>query len=72
MATSTPGAAETDIEAAQVANTTGVTPEGIQSTLREKLEAQVVEVEDISGISLSTSTFSMSCWVEYMLMRCIF
>ena len=50
MANVTPGAAETDVEAAQVANTTGVTPEGIQSTLREKLEAQVVEVDDISGI----------------------
>ena len=52
MANVTSGAAETDVAATQVANTTGVTPEGIQSTLREKLEAQVVEVDDISGSDL--------------------
>ena len=28
----------------------GVTPEGIKATLREKLEATYVEIEDMSGI----------------------
>lgn len=43
------GAAETDTQAAQVANTTGITPKSLKSTLTEKLAAQHVDVMDISG-----------------------
>lgn len=44
-------AAETDSQAANVANSSGITPSSLQSTLTEKLEAQYVSVEDISGES---------------------
>lgn len=43
--------AETDTQAAAVANTSGITPASIKTTLTEKLEAQHVEIDDISGIS---------------------
>ena len=42
-------AAETDTQASQVANTSGVTPESLQATLKSKLEAQKAEIVDISG-----------------------
>lgn len=42
--------AETDTQAAVVANTSGITPTSIKTTLTEKLEAQHVEIDDISGI----------------------
>ena len=45
------GAAETDVPAAAVANTSGITPSSLKSTLTEKLEAEHVDVEDISGRS---------------------
>ncbi|MCJ1471646.1 hypothetical protein MMC13_000286 [Lambiella insularis] len=41
--------AETDLKAAKVANASGITPESLRSTLAEKLEAQHVAIEDISG-----------------------
>ena len=44
-----PSAAETDTQAAAVANTSGVTPASLQKTLTEKLEAQHVDIEDMSG-----------------------
>ena len=52
------GAAETDTQAAQVANTTGITPESLKSTLAEKLAAQHVDVMDISGTSRRKSLIS--------------
>ena len=42
-------AAETDAQAAEVANDAGITPASLISTLTEKLEALYVDVEDISG-----------------------
>lgn len=48
----TPGAAETDTEAAAIANSSGITPQTLSATLREKLEASHVDINDISGIHL--------------------
>lgn len=42
-------AAETDAQAAEVANTSGITPASLSSTLTERLEALYVDVTDISG-----------------------
>lgn len=42
-------AAETDSQASEVANTSGVTPDTLEATLKSKLEAQKAEVIDISG-----------------------
>lgn len=42
--------ARTDAEAEANQNTSGVTPETIQTTLKEKLEAQHVDIADLSGI----------------------
>ncbi len=44
-----PGAAETDTQAGNVARTTGITPESLSHTLKEKLEAKHVDIEDMSG-----------------------
>lgn len=44
------GAAETDDQAANVANSSGVTSSSLKSTLTERLEAEYVDVEDISGM----------------------
>ena len=43
-------AAETDSQAAVVANTSGVTPDSLEATLKSKLEAEKAEVIDISGL----------------------
>lgn len=45
-------ATETNVQAAQVANASGITPASLKSTLTEKLEAVYVDVEDISGTLL--------------------
>lgn len=42
-------AAETDAQATEAANTSGITPVSLRLTLTEKLEALYVDVEDISG-----------------------
>ena len=42
-------AAETDGQAPSVASNSGITPASLESALTEKLEAQFVNVEDISG-----------------------
>ena len=42
-------AAETDTQAAQVAKSSGITPASLKTTLTQKLDAQFVDVEDISG-----------------------
>ncbi|MCJ1287688.1 hypothetical protein MMC26_007040 [Xylographa opegraphella] len=41
--------AETDAQAAELANTSGITPTSLQKTLTEKLDAEHVTIEDISG-----------------------
>lgn len=46
---SAPSAAETDTQAETVANTSGVTTESLQRTITEKLEAEHVDIEDMSG-----------------------
>ncbi|KAL8722677.1 MAG: hypothetical protein Q9225_000909 [Loekoesia sp. 1 TL-2023] len=43
------GAAETDTQAEKVANTSGITVSSLQQTLKEKVGAEYVEIEDISG-----------------------
>lgn len=45
----TMSAAKTDGQAAEVANNSGITPISLQLSLTEKLKAQHVYVEDISG-----------------------
>ena len=42
-------AAETDTQAAAIANTSGITPESMKATLTDKLQAQLVEIRDESG-----------------------
>ncbi|KAL9629154.1 MAG: hypothetical protein Q9164_007000 [Protoblastenia rupestris] len=49
LAADAPKAAETDAQAEAVANTTGVTPESLQKALKEKLAAQHVDIDDMSG-----------------------
>lgn len=46
---SAPQAAETDTQAADVANTTGVTSESIKKALESGVGAQHVDIEDMSG-----------------------
>lgn len=59
---SAPQAAETDAQAAQVASQTGVTAASIQKKLEDAVGAQHVDIEDMSGASisclLSAETFS--------------
>ncbi|KAI4127610.1 MAG: hypothetical protein LQ338_003105, partial [Usnochroma carphineum] len=43
------GAAETDTQAENAAKTSGITPSSLQNTLREKLQAEYVDIEDMSG-----------------------
>jgi hypothetical protein len=45
--------AETDVQAAEIAASAGITPRSIKATLTEKLQAQHVDVEDISGMCRS-------------------
>lgn len=45
--------ARTDDEAAANQNTSGVTPETIRATLKEKLEAQHVDIADLSGTDIA-------------------
>ena len=42
-------AAETDTQAAEAANTSGITPASLTTTLTEKLEAKHVDINDMSG-----------------------
>ena len=42
-------AAETDAQAAAVANTSGITPDTLRAMLEVKLSAEKVFVEDVSG-----------------------
>ncbi|KAL8642015.1 MAG: hypothetical protein Q9228_001248 [Teloschistes exilis] len=43
------GAAETDTQATTTANTSGITASSIQEALKEKLQAEYVDIEDMSG-----------------------
>ena len=45
-------AAETDTQAENVANTSGITPDSLKQTLKEKLQANHVDINDMSGESL--------------------
>ncbi|KAI4109246.1 MAG: hypothetical protein L6R37_000677 [Teloschistes peruensis] len=47
------GAAETDTQAATTANTSGITASSIQEALKEKLQAEHVDIEDMSGTHFS-------------------
>ena len=54
---STAGPADTDTEAAAAAdadanNTSGITAQSLTATLREKLEASHVDINDISGMDI--------------------
>ena len=51
---SAPKAAETDTQAEQMANLTGVTADSIQKKLQEGVQAQHVDIEDMSGRILPT------------------
>ena len=42
--------ARTDTEAALNANSSGITPTSLKATSTQKLEAQYVDIEDMSGI----------------------
>ena len=46
---SAPSAAETDTQAENVANTSGITTESLRKTITDKLEAKHVDIEDMSG-----------------------
>lgn len=52
--------ARTDAEAEANQNTSGITPESIQTTLKDKLEARHVDIADLSGTHprLGASPFS--------------
>ncbi|MCJ1362259.1 hypothetical protein MMC16_001361 [Acarospora aff. strigata] len=41
--------ARTDTEAASNANSSGITPTSLKATLTQKLEAQYIDIEDMSG-----------------------
>ncbi|KAL8768450.1 MAG: hypothetical protein Q9209_005356 [Squamulea sp. 1 TL-2023] len=43
------GAAETDTQAADAASTSGITVSSLKKTLKEKLGAEHVDIEDMSG-----------------------
>jgi hypothetical protein len=49
-------AAATDTQAAVEADASGVTPESITATLKSKLDASHVEIEDMSGKNLPFSS----------------
>lgn len=50
VAADAPKAAKTDAGAEAIANSTGVTSSSLQKTLQEKLGAQYVDIEDMSGM----------------------
>lgn len=43
-------ASTSDVDAARVQNSTGITPETLKATLKEKLQAIRVDIEDMSGM----------------------
>ncbi|KAI4181197.1 MAG: hypothetical protein L6R41_006764 [Letrouitia leprolyta] len=43
------GAAETDTQAGNAANASGITASSLQQTLKERLDAELVDIEDMSG-----------------------
>lgn len=54
-------AAETDTQAAEAANSSGITPASLTTTLTEKLEAKHVDINDMSGMFLMP-------WRKYLLL----
>lgn len=53
---SAPKAAETDTQARNVANATGVTGESIKKALESEIGAQHVDIEDMSGANFHQAT----------------
>lgn len=51
----TMSAAETDTQAAETANTSGITTESLTKVLKEKLSAEHVQIDDMSGASLCSA-----------------
>lgn len=58
---SAPSAAETDTQAETVANTSGITTESLQKTITEKLEAEHVDIQDMSGEIIRPEKL-VACW----------
>ena len=58
-------AAETDTQAAEAANTSGITRASLTTTLTEKLEAKHVDINDMSGVFL---ILLRKCILLWMLM----
>ena len=58
---SAPKAAETDTQAENVANTSGVTGESIKKALETGVGAQHVDIEDMSGTRSGTEMASFRC-----------
>lgn len=62
--------ARTDVEATQNQLSSGVTPESLKATLFEKLEAQHVDIQDLSGnhdkIHMLPLTLQCSCNTRWM------
>lgn len=50
--------ARTDAEALETQSETGITPETLSATLREKLEASHVDISDLSGTPSEGSALS--------------
>jgi len=48
--------ARTDTEASQTQASTGITPESLGATLKEKLGAEYVDIQDLSGTFSSQSS----------------
>ena len=61
----TMSAAETDTQAAQAANTSGITPASLTTTLTEALEAKHVDINDISGGYQSLLQMRVLSLIEY-------
>lgn len=57
--------ARTDVEAEQMQNSSGVTPQSLEATLREKLEASHVEIVDMSGRRMAEQRSTLSCAKTY-------
>lgn len=51
-------AAESDVPTDSTTNNSGITTSSLKSTLTEKLEAEHVDVEDISGTTKSSALYS--------------
>jgi hypothetical protein len=55
------GAANTDTDAKETQDATGITPESLKSALEKELQASFVQIEDMSGMSYIYYILSFSC-----------